>query len=501
MSELSSLPSPAGSEPASSGASPPDPRRSALSLSSVLRVIRDALGGAHHDYTSGSLGRAITLLAIPMVMEMALESVFAICDVFFVSRLGDAAVATVGLTESMLTLIYAIAIGFAMATTALVSRRIGEKNPRGATRAAKQALLLGVIVGAVTGIPCAVFAGDLLRLMGASEEVIETGSGFTAILMGTNVVILLLFLNNAIFRGAGDAVLAMRALWLANGVNLVLDPCLIFGLGPFPELGITGAAVATSIGRGSGVLYQFWMLRRQRSRIVLQAPLFRLEPAILRELVRLSIGGVTQFLIATASWVALMKIVARHGDPAVAGYTIAVRIVVFALLPSWGLSNAAATLVGQNLGAGRPERAEKAVWLTGWFNTVFLAFVTIVFVAFDRALVELFSGNAATLRHGADALRIISYGYVFYAWGMVVSQAFNGAGDTMTPTRINLVCFWFLQIPLAWTLAEGLAGGPPGVCWAVAIAEAILAVVAIMIFRLGRWKEIRLAPDTEPVEE
>ncbi len=500
MSESSSLPSSSDGPPRDETRSSIDSRPSG-SVQSALRVIREALGGAHHDYTTGRLGRAITLLAIPMVLEMALESVFAICDVFFVSRLGDAAVATVGLTESMLTLMYALAIGFAMATTAFVSRRIGEKNPEGATRAAKQAVLLGVIVGVVTGIPCAVFAGDLLWLMGATPEVIETGSGFTAILMGTNVVIMLLFLNNAIFRGAGDAVLAMRALWLANGINLVLDPCLIFGLGPFPELGITGAAVATSIGRGSGVLFQFWMLRREHSRIVLRPPLFRLDPAIMRELLRLSIGGVTQFLIAMASWVALMKIVSRYGDQAVAGYTIAVRIVVFALLPSWGLSNAAATLVGQNLGAGQPRRAEKAVWLTGWFNTVFLGLVTIVFVALDEPLVAFFSENVDTVRHGANALRIISYGYVFYAWGMVVTQAFNGAGDTMTPTRINLVCFWFLQIPLAWILAEKLGAGPSGVFWAVAIAEAILAVLSIAIFRRGRWKETRLASDTEATEE
>ncbi|MEE8117450.1 MAG: MATE family efflux transporter [Gemmatimonadales bacterium] len=469
-------------------------------LQSGLRAIREALGGAQHDYTSGSLSRAITLLAIPMVLEMAMESVFAICDVFFVSRLGDAAVATVGLTESMLTLIYAIAIGLSMATTALVARRIGEKNTDGATRAAKQAIVVGVLFGAATGLPCALFAGDLLALMGAEQVVIDTGSGFTAILMGTNVVILLLFLNNAIFRGAGDAVLAMRALGLANGINLVLDPCLIFGLGPFPELGVTGAAVATAIGRGSGVLYQFWMLRRQHSRIVLRPPLFRVEPQIMRELLRLSVGGVTQFLIATASWVVLMRLVSPYGKSAVAGYTIAVRIVVFALLPAWGLSNAAATLVGQNLGARQPERAERSVWLTGYFNTAFLALVTVVFLVFNRQLVSIFSDRPDTIQYGADALRIISYGYVFYAWGMVVTQAFNGAGDTMTPTWINLVCFWFLQIPLAWTLARGIDRGPSGVFWAVALAEAVLAVMSIVIFRRGRWKETQLAPDVEATD-
>ncbi len=463
--------------------------------SSWLGALLAALRGVQFDYTEVSLGRAILLLAVPMVLEMAMESVFAICDIYFVSRLGEAEVAAVGLTESLLTIVYALAVGLSMAVTALVARRIGEKNREGAVRAGAQALIVAVVFGAATGLPCALFAGDLLELMGTQRSVIEIGSPYTAIVLGTNVVIMLLFLNNAVFRGAGDAAFAMRTLWLANAINLVLDPCLIFGLGPFPELGIAGAGIATAVGRGSGVLYQLITLRRGRSRISLRGPAFRFNPRVMRELLRLSVGGVSQYLIATASWVALMRIVSPFGKSAVAGYTIAVRIVVFALLPSWGLGNATTTLVGQNLGAGEPDRAERSVWLTGCLNTGFLAGVMVVFLTLNRSLISFFSDRPETIHYGADALRIMSYGYVFYAWGCVMSHAFNGAGDTMTPTRINLVCFWFLQIPLAWTLARRFELGPVGVFWAIALAESVLALVAIAIFRRGRWKETKLAPD------
>jgi putative MATE family efflux protein len=465
---------------------------------SWLRAIRDALAGKQHDYTTGRLDRAIVLLAIPMVLEMAMESLFAVCDVFFVSKLGDAAVAAVGLTEAMVTIVYAFAVGFAMATTALVARRVGERDSEGAARAARQAIVLGLLFGAVTGLPCALFAGDLLALMSDDPGVVETGSGYTAVILGTNVVIVLLFLHNAVFRGAGDAALAMRALWLSNGINLVLDPCLIFGYGPFPELGVTGAGIATVIGRGTGVAYQLWALSRGKSRVALPRPLLRVEPAILGTLLRLSIGGVMQFLIATASWVALMRIVSPFGSSAVAGYTIAIRVLVFTILPSWGLSNAAATLVGQNLGARRPDRAERAVWVTGWYNAVFLGVVMVVFLLFGREVVALFSDKPDTIQHGADALRIMSYGYVFYAWGMVITQAFNGAGDTMTPTWINLACYWLFQVPLAWSLSKRTELGPAGVFWAVAIAESALALVSIAVFRLGRWKEVELARETQP---
>lgn len=459
------------------------------------REVKETLSGKQHDYTKGPLSRAIVLLAIPMVLEMVMESVFAVCDVFFVSRLGDDAVATVGLTEAMLTIVYAIAIGLSMGATAMVARRVGENNPQGAVRAATQAVLVGAIVGVALGIPCLFLAPKLLLLMGASPGVIEVGSGYATIMLGGNVVITLLFLNNAVFRGAGDAAIAMRVLWVANAINLILDPCLIFGLGPFPELGVTGAAVATTIGRGAGVCYQFALLRRGVGRVELRGPACRFEPRIMRDLVRVSIGGVTQFLIATASWVVLMRIVSPFGAAAIAGYTIAIRIVIFAILPSWGLANAAATLVGQNLGARRPDRAERAVYLTAWWNTAFLGLVTVVFLLFARPMIGLFTSEPETARVGVAALRIISAGYVFYAWGMVMVQAFNGAGDTMTPTRINLVCFWFLQIPMAWLLARGLEVGPPGVFWSVAVCESVLAAVSILIFRRGRWKEASVGED------
>ncbi len=457
--------------------------------------MRASLSGAQHDYTQEKLSRAIWLLAIPMVLEMAMESTFAIVDVFFVARLGDEAVAAVGLTESMLTIVYAFAIGFAMAATALVARRIGEKNKDGAVRAASAAVALGIGAGLILGIPCLFLADELLALMGAAPAVVASGSGYTRAVLGCSFVVMLLHLNNAIFRGAGDAVIAMRSLWIANGVNLVLDPCLIFGLGPFPELGVAGAGIATVIGRGIGVLYQFALLRRGAGRLALRGPACRVELPIVRELLRLSGGGVSQLLIATASWVVLMRIVAPFGEAAVAGYTIAIRIVVFAFLPAWGLSNAAATLVGQNLGARAPERAERSVWLTGLYNMGFLLLVTVVFLALAPELVAIFTQQPATLAIGVQALRTLSYGYVFYAWGMVMTQAFNGAGDTWTPTRLNLLCFWCFQIPLAWTLARALELGPQGVFWSVCLAESVLAVAAILLFRRGRWKEIELAPD------
>lgn len=462
------------------------------------QIVVAALRGEAHDYTQGSLTRAIWLLAIPMVLEMAMESTFAIVDVFFVSKLGDEAVAAVGVTESMLTIVYAFGIGLAMATTALVARRIGEKNVDGAVRGASAAVALGVGIGLLLGLPCIVFAPDLLALMKAEPAVIDVGTGYTRAVLGGSVVVLLLYLNNAIFRGAGDPALALRALALANGINVVLDPCLIFGWGPFPEMGVTGAGVATLIGRGIGVGYQTWMLRRGVGRIALRGPAARVEARILRELVRLSLGGVAQFLIATASWVVLMRIVAPFGKEALAGYTIAIRIVVFALMPAWGLSNSAATLVGQNLGAGRPERAERSVWLTGLYNMAFMGAVTILFLAFAPALVGIFTVKPETHALGVSALRTLAYGYVFYAWGMVMAQAFNGAGDTLTPTRLNFFCFWCLQIPLAWTLSHALELGPVGVFWSVCASESVLAVAAMLVFRRGRWKSARIAADVVP---
>ena len=463
---------------------------------SWFKAVRLALRGRAFDYTQGRLGRSILLLAIPMVLEMVLESVFAICDIFYLSRCGDEALAAVGLTESMLTVFYALAVGLAMSTTAMVARRVGERNVDGAVRAATQAVALSVTIGLLLGIPCLIFGQDLLALMGASQGVIETGEWYSRLMLGGNLVILLLFVNNSIFRAAGDASLAMRVLWIANIINLVLDPCLIFGLGPFPELGVTGAAIATLIGRGTGVIYQFWMLRRGVGRVALRGPAFRFRPAVMIQLLRLSVGGVTQHLIATASWVALMRIISPFGESALAGYTIAVRIVIFILLPSWGLSNAAATLVGQNLGAGRPDRAERAVWLTGLFNLIFLAAMAVLFLILAPWMVRFFTDSPTTYSIGVEALRTLSYGFIFWAWGMVMVQAFNGAGDTMTPTWINLFCFWFGQIPLAVMLTRWADLGPGGVFWSVVIAEAGLSISSLILFRRGHWKLIHLAPDS-----
>jgi putative MATE family efflux protein len=465
------------------------------------QIVRASLRGEAHDYTQGSLTRAIWLLAIPMVLEMAMESTFAIVDCFFVAKLGDDAIAAVGVTESMLTIVYAFGIGLAMATTALVSRRIGEKNVEGAVRGASAAVALGVLIGLVLGLPCLFFARELLGAMSASPEAIEMGTGYTQAVLGGSVVVLLLHLNNAVFRGAGDPALAMRALGIANAVNCVLDPCLIFGLGPFPELGVTGAGIATVIGRGTGVAYQLWMLRRGTGRVLLRGPAARVEPPVMVELVRLSLGGVAQLLIATASWVVLMRIVSPFGSAAIAGYTIAIRIVVFAFLPAWGLANSAATLVGQSLGAGRPERAERSVWLTGLYNMAFLAGVTVLFLLFAPELVRIFTVEPETHAVGVRALRTLSYGYVFYAWAMVATQAFNGAGDTWTPTRLNFFCFWCLQLPLAWTLSHPLGLGPLGVFWSVCGAESVLAVIAVELFRRGGWKAVRIAPDVAPQVE
>jgi putative MATE family efflux protein len=451
-------------------------------------VLRAALGGAHFDYTKGSLDRAVVMLAVPMVLEMAMESAFVIVDIYFVGKLGPAAVATVGLTEAMLTIFYALAIGLSMATTATVARRVGENDLDGAAAAGAQGIYAGVVVSILLGIPCAIYAPELLALMGAAPDVVATGAGYTAVMLGVNIVLMLLFLDNAIFRGAGDAVVAMRSLWLANGINIVLDPCLIFGLGPFPELGVTGAAVATVCGRGTGVVYQLVALHRGRSRIRLHGDALRLRPAVMLRLLRLSVGNTLQFLIATTSWVALMRIMSRFGEQAVAGYTIAIRIVMFTLLPSWGISNAAATLVGQNLGARQPDRAARAVWRTGLYNMAFLLLVMVLFLSLAPDLVGFFTDDETVRAVGVQSLRILSCGYLFYGWGMVLTQAFNGAGDTITPTWINLGCFWMLQIPLAWGLTTATDLGAAGVFWAVAIAESLLAAVAAVLFRRGRWQ-------------
>ncbi|HEX7175917.1 MAG TPA: MATE family efflux transporter [Pyrinomonadaceae bacterium] len=452
-------------------------------------LLRQAVFGSEQDFTKGPLGRAIFLLAVPMVLEMLMESLFGVVNVFWVASLGAEAVAAVGLTESMLTIVFTVALGLSMATTATVARRIGEKNPEAASRAAAQSILLGSAVAVCIGVIGIIFAPQLLQLMGAEESVVAVGANYPRIIYGSNIVIMLLFLNNAVFRGAGDASIAMRALWIANAVNLVLDPCFIFGWGPFPELGVTGSAVATTIGRGAGVVYQFWMMTSGRGRVTVSFRSLTPDFPLMASLLRLSVGGMLQFLVATASWVALIRIVAYFGSAALAGYTVAVRIFVFAILPSWGMSNAAATLVGQSLGAGKPERAERAVWKTAFANMLFLLGVSLVFIIFAEQLVGIFTTDPAVVPYGVDCLRFISYGYVFYAYGMVIVQSFNGAGDTFTPTVINIICLWLVQLPLAYYLSMRAGMGARGVFFAITIAESLLAVVAVLVFRRGKWKE------------
>jgi putative MATE family efflux protein len=412
--------------------------------------------------------------------------------VFWVGRLGANAVATVGLTESLLTLVFAVAMGLGMSTTAMVARRIGEKDATGAAVAAIQAIALGLLASALIGVPCFVFAPDLLKLMGASPEIVATGSGYARIALGGSGVVLMLFLNNAIFRGAGDAAIAMRLLWVSNVINLVLDPCLIFGLGPFPQLGVTGAAVATLSGRSIGMLFQFYRLLKGSERIRILRRQIRLEPSVMMRLLRVSLTAMLQFTIAQASWIGLVRIVSLFGANALAGYTIAIRIVIFILLPSWGLSNAAATMVGQNLGAGRPERAASSVWRTGFYNMLFLGGSGILFVLFAESIARLFTSDPAVIGPAASCLRILSYGNVAYAYGMVMLQSFNGAGDTLTPTIVNLFGFWLLEIPMAYWLAVPAGLHSNGVYFSIVIAQAAMAAASILLFKQGRWRRQRI---------
>jgi putative MATE family efflux protein len=457
-------------------------------LGAAREIVRASLSDTEHDYTREPIKRGLVLLAIPMTLEMVMESVFAVADMLFVARLGADAVAAVGLTEAVLTLLYAIAVGMGLSVTAMVSRRVGEDRKKDAAVAAGQAIWIGLVISIVIGVIGALSAVSLLELMGASTEVIEIGSPYTAVIFAGSGTIVFLFLINAVFRGAGDPRIAMRALLLANGINLVLDPLLIFGIGPFPELGVLGAAIATTFSRAIGVMYQFYCLFGGASRLKFGLQDLRPVGSVMMGMLRVSIGGVSQFLIHTASWVVLVRVVAFSGSSAVAGYTIAIRIIDFTLLPAWGMSNAVATLVGQNLGAGHPDRAEQSVFRAMQLNLLVLVPFGILFIVFAQPLVMLFSSEPDVLRYGADALRIICYGYGFYAVGMVVMEAFNGAGDTMTPTIINFFVFWMIQIPLAWWLARNVGMGPYGVFYAVMIAEALLAVVGWVAFRRGSWK-------------
>lgn len=452
-----------------------------------FKLLREALAGGDRDFTAMGLRRAVVLLSIPMVMEMAMESLFALVDVFFVSRLGVGAVAVVGLTEGVMMLVYSIAWGLGAGITAVVARRTGEKDREGADLAAVQGILIALAIGVLFAVPGVFHASDVLRAMGASPSVLALGTPFMRIMLGCNVVILLLFSINAVFRGAGNAALAMRSLWVGNIINMVLDPVLIFGAGPIPAMGVTGAAVATVIGRGSGVLYQCWHLFNCRSRVKVARRHLKVAWAALWNIMRVSAGAAAQFLIASASWVVLVRIVASFGSDAVAGYTIAVRLIVFALLPAWGIANAASVLVGQNLGAGQPGRAERSAWLCGHYNMVYMVSMALLFIACAPWAMGLFSEVPAVVLVGAQALRIVCLGYFFYAYGMVLSQAFNGAGDAMTPVWLNLVCFWLVEIPLAWYLSHWLHA-PEGAFIAIAVSESLLAICCAIVFRRGRWK-------------
>lgn len=453
-------------------------------------LVRDAVRGTHQDYTSGPIARSLILLAVPMVLETAMESLFALVDVFFVSRLGADQVATVGLTESLLTMVYTIAMGLSIGVTAVVARRIGEKDREGAARAAVQAMLLGLGLALVLGTAGVILAPRLLALMGAGPSVLNGGTGYARVMLGGSGTVLMLFLVNAIFRGAGDATLAMRSLWLANGINIILDPCLIFGLGPFPEMGVTGAAVATTIGRGIGVAYQVYRLCRRDGRVVILRAHLRVEPAVLGSVLRLSATGMLQIFIATASYIGLVRVVSTFGSEVLAGYTIGIRLVIFVLLPSWGLSNAAATMVGQALGAGKPDRALASVRLAGIINMAILGTISVLFLALAGPIIGCFTDLPAVREQGVLALRTISVGLAFYAYGMILHQAFNGAGDTWTPTLLNLLCFWAMEIPLAWILSRSL--GPWGVYLAIPVAESTLTVASALVFRRGRWQGKRV---------
>jgi putative MATE family efflux protein len=453
-------------------------------------LVAEALRGSQQDFTQGPVRRAILLLAVPMVLEMALESVFAVTDVFFVGRLGASAVATVGLTESMLAVLYAVAAGLAVGATAMVARRIGEHDRDGAARTAVQAVALGVLAAAIFAVGGVTLGPRLLALMGADPSVLAIGSGYARVMLGGSGTILLLFLLNAIFRGAGDAAIAMRVLWLANAINIVLGPCLIFGLGPFPRLGVIGAATATTIGRGTGVVFAASRLLRPGGRVSVARRHLRLEPAVMGRLLRLSVSGALQTFIGTASWIGLVRIAATFGSSVLAGYTIGIRVIIFALLPSWGLSNAAATMVGQALGAREPARAEQAVWVTAFYDCAVLTAVGVAFIVAARPIVGLFTQDPAVLAVGASCLRIVAAGFPFYAYEMVVIQSFNGAGDTWTPTVLNFVIFWLFQIPLAYVLSVRFGAGPRGIFLAITLAFSTLAVIAALLFRRGRWKRV-----------
>lgn len=461
---------------------------SKINFQSIWADIKEAIAGTERDFTDTPLSKAIFILAVPMVLEMIMESIFAVVDIYFITKLGADAVATVGLTESAMTIVYALGLGFAIATTALVARRIGEKKQQEAGLVAFQAIAVGLIVSIILAVPGFLFAREFLLLMGASEEMADEGFWYPAIMFGGNAVIMLLFIINAIFRSSGDAALSLRVLFVANLLNLVLDPLLIFGIGPFPELGIMGAAIATNIGRGIAVLYQFYILFRGNHRIKLYLTSIRIRITIMHKLIRISGGGIFQYLIATLSWLFLMRIISVFGSDVLAGYTIAIRIVIFTLLPAWGLSNAASTLVGQNLGAKRPDRAEQSVWITAYANMAFMFIQGLILFLIPTFLMSLFTDDLVIIDHGVTSLRIIAIGFVFYGLGMVLVQGINGSGDTNTPTWINFISFWVIELPSAYFMAIVLDWGLAGACIAIVVGEAMLSLLSLYVFRKGKWK-------------
>ena len=460
---------------------------------SIRATLREAVRGTTADFTRVPIGRAVLLLAVPMVLEMLMESVFAVADIFFVGRLGlTDAISTVGVTESLMTIIYAVAIGLSVGAAATVARRIGEGDPDGAARAAVQSIIIGLVVGAVVGVTGTLFAPDLLRMMGADEGVVSTGTRFARVMLGASGGVTLLFIINSVFRGTGDAAIAMRVLWIANAINITLGPCLIFGIGPFPRLGVTGAAIGTSIGRWTGVLIQLYVLTRRDGRLSIRWPHVRFDPQVMGKIISISGSATFQSFIGTASYMALVRIISAFGSAALAGNTIGIRIFLFGLLPSWGVSNAAVTLVGQNLGAGFPDRAEESAWKICIYNTVCLVSIGAIFLLFAPVLVSAFTGDPDVAAHAIHCLRIVSVGFLFYGYGMALTAAFNGAGDTRTPTLINLVSLWLLEVPLAWVLANPLGFGPTGAFIALCAGFSTMCFLSVWIFRQGRWKTARV---------
>lgn len=463
-----------------------------LATGSIWQALKDAIRGTEADYTKINLKRAIFLLAVPMILELIMESLFAIVDIYFVGKLGSWAVETVGLTETYLFLLYSIGMGVAYAVTAIVARRVGEGNKQDAGLVAVQAVVLGVLISIPFAIAGIFFAKDLLLLMGGKGEAVEKGYKFTQWMLGGNVVIMLLFIINAIFRGAGDAAIAMRVLWIANAINIFLDYVLINGVGPFPALGIEGAGIATTTGRGIGVLIQLWVLFKAGKHIRVAYSQLKINMKVLGNIVKTSLGGVGQMIVAMTSWIFIMRILADVGTEAVAGATIALRIMMLTMMPAWGLSNAAATLVGQNLGAGHPERAESSVYKIGFYNMYFMIGVSVLYFFGNEWLVSIFSDDPGVIKVGSTWLRILSYSYFVYGWWMVSVQAFNGSGDTKTPTWINVIFFWLIQIPLAYILAIHFKGNYTGVFWAVFVSETGVGLFTLYLFRKGKWKQAKV---------